>query len=305
MTARSSFTRRDVLRAVAATAIGGPALSACGVAAEPAGYQLGCYTRPWGQFEYQVALDGIAEAGFQYAGLMTAKGKTGLVVSVDSTPEDVAAVAEEVKRRGLRTISIYAGDFPVAKSVEAGIAGLKKLVDYSAMCACPNLMLAGTADEKLFKPYYKVVAECCDYAAAKGVGLSVKPHGGLNATGAQCRKVIETVGHRNFRVWYDGGNILYYSDGKVDPVDDVPAVADLVVGLSVKDFKLPKEVFVTPGTGRLNFPAMMAGLRKGGFTSVPLVVECLDRGDTAAKITAEAKKARRFLLDLTESLNKQ
>jgi hypothetical protein len=25
--------------------------------------------------------------------------------------------------------------------------------------------------------YYRVVAECCDYAAGKGVGISVKPHG--------------------------------------------------------------------------------------------------------------------------------
>ena len=47
--------------------------------AEKPRYQIGCYTRPWDQFEYRVALDGIAEAGFQYAGLITAKGKTWLM----------------------------------------------------------------------------------------------------------------------------------------------------------------------------------------------------------------------------------
>jgi sugar phosphate isomerase/epimerase len=299
MTTSHGLTRRDFLQAGAALAVGVPALSALSGATEPAGYQIGCYTRPWDQFEYRVALDGIAEAGFQYAGLMTAKGKSSLIVSLGSTPEEVSAVAKEVASRGLKTLSLYAGDFPVAKSVEAGIAGLKKLVDHSALCGCPNLLLGGTADPKLFHAYYQVVAECCDYAAAKGVGLSVKPHGGLNATGPQCRKIIETVGHRNFRVWYDGGNIMYYSDGKLDPVDDVGAVAGLVAGLSVKDFKPPKDVFVTPGKGRVNFPAMMAGLRKGGFTSGPLIVECLDRGDSAAKITAQAKEARRFLIQLT------
>ena len=36
-------------------------------------------------------------------------------------------------------------------------------------------------------------------------------------------------------------------------------------------------------------------LKQGGFTRGPLIVECLDRGDTLAKITAEAKKARRFV----------
>ena len=60
-------------------------------------------------------------------------------------------------------------------------------------------MLGGTGDEKLYQLYYKTIAECCDYAAAKGVGLSIKPHGGQNATGPQCRKAIELVGKKNFR----------------------------------------------------------------------------------------------------------
>ncbi|MEK7685321.1 MAG: sugar phosphate isomerase/epimerase family protein [Verrucomicrobiota bacterium] len=291
------IARRDFLRAATALSLAGLAKPFSTFAATEAGYQLGCYTRPWDQHDYRVALDGIAEAGFTDAGLMTAKGKSWIIITVDSTPEEVAAISEEVKKRGLKTLSIYGGDFPVAKSVEAGIAGLKRLIDHCATCACPNLLLGGT-DEKLFQPYYKVVAECCDYAASKGVGLSIKPHGGQNATGPQCRKIIEQVGHKNFRLWYDPGNIFYYSDGKLDPVDDSSSVDGLVAGMSVKDFKLPKEVLVTPGTGQVNFREVFARLRKGGFTRGPLLVECLERGDMA-HITAAAKKTRRFLEELT------
>lgn len=293
------LTRRDVLRAGSAALAAGLASPLTGVAADAPGYQLGCYTRPWDQYEYKVALDGIAEAGFKFAGLMTAKGKSWVLVTVESTPEDVTAIAEEVKKRGLKTLSLYGGDFPVAKSVEAGIAGLKKLVDHCVICGCPNLMLGGTGDAKLVDAYYKVVAECCEYAAAKSVGLSVKPHGGQNATGAQCRKIIEMVGHKSFRVWYDPGNIFYYSQGKLDPVDDAPSVDGLVAGMSVKDFVPPKEVAVTPGTGQVNFREVLARLKKGGFTGGPLIVECLARGDSAAKITAEAKKTRQWLEELT------
>jgi sugar phosphate isomerase/epimerase len=292
------MTRRKFLSVTASVGVTGSLVSWDARAAAGGGYQIGCYTRPWDQFDYRVALDGIAEAGFKYAGLMTAKSKSWVVINVDSTPEEVAAVAAEVKRRGLRTLSIYAGEFPVAKSVEAGVAGLRRLVDHCVLCHCPNLMLAGTADEKLFESYYKVVAECCDYAASKGVGLSVKPHGGRNATGQQCRAAIEKVGHRNFRLWYDPGNILYYSDGKLDPVDDSATVNGLVAGMSVKDFKPPREVFLTPGTGQVNFKEIMARLRKGGFVSGPLIVECLRRDEDAARITAEAKKARLFLEEL-------
>jgi sugar phosphate isomerase/epimerase len=224
------LSRRDILRAGAAAVVAGLAGAKISLAEEAAmHYQLGCYTRPWAQFEYRVALDGIAAAGFKYAGLMTAKtaqGKSGQVITMNSTPEEVAAVAEEVKKRGLKTLSIYGGNFGAEKSVENGIAGLKRLIDYSATCGCPNLLLGGTTNEKVFKDYYKVVAECCDYAAAKGVGLSVKPHGGQNSTGAQCRKIIESVGKPNFRIWYDAGNIYYYSKGALDPVQDAPAVDD-------------------------------------------------------------------------------
>jgi sugar phosphate isomerase/epimerase len=276
-----------------------PAPILSGAPAGGSGWQIGCYTRPWDQFDYRIALDAIAAAGYKYAGLMTHKGKTWVLVTTETTPEEAAAMGEEVRKRGMETISIYAGDFPVQKSVEAGIAGLQSLIDNCAAARCPRLLLGGTGKEQLVPDYYKVVAECCEYAAAKRVGLSVKPHGGSNATGAQCRKIVEMVGHKNFGIWYDPGNIFFYSKGEVDPVDDVPSVDGLIAGMSIKDFKPPKEVMVTPGTGQVNFREVLARARKGGFTRGPLVVECLDRGADAAKITAEARKARLLLEELT------
>lgn len=262
------------------------------------GFQIGCYTRPWDQFDYKVALDGIAEAGYKYAGLMTHKGKTWVIVTTDTTPEEAGAMGEEVRKRGMRTISIYGGDFPVAKSVEAGIAGLKRLIDNCAAARCPNLLLGGTSKADLVEAYYKVVSECCDYAASKKIGLSVKPHGGTNATGAQCRKIVEKVGKKNFGIWYDPGNIFYYSDGQKDPVDDVPSVDGLISGMSIKDFAPPKEVILTPGTGKVNFKEVLTRARKGGFRGGPLVVETLAKGD-AAFVTAEARKTRLMIENLT------
>lgn len=299
MTTPRSLNRRDFLKAGAAVAAAGLANRL--TAAEAARYQLGCYTRPWAKFEYRAALDGIAAAGYKYAGLMTTRtksGKAGQLITCESTPEEVAEIAAEVKQRGLKVLSIYGGGFPAAKSVEAGVAGLKTLIDHSATCGCPNLLLGGTTDPKIFEDYYKTVAECCAYAASKGVGLSVKPHGGQNATGAECRKIIETVSHRNFRIWYDAGNIYYYSKGALDPVQDAPSVAGLVAGMSVKDFLPPQNVDVTPGAGQVKFREVMAKLQQGGFTAGPLVVECLTPAAEPGQIIAEAKQARQFLVEL-------
>jgi sugar phosphate isomerase/epimerase len=258
---------------------------------------LGCYTRPFDQFDYRVAFDAIREAGFKYVGLMTAKAEHSTMIRTDTPAGDVQTISKEARKRGLKALSVY-GEFSVGESVEAGVRGLKRLIDDTVICACPNLMLGGTTDEKLYQSYYKAIAECCDYAAAQGVGLSIKPHGGQNATGAQCRKAIQMVNHKSFRLWYDPGNIFYYSDGKLDPVDDAATVDGLVVGMSIKDFLPPKEVLVNPGTGKVNFPAVLARLKKGGFTHGPLVVECLGRGSLDS-VKAAARQTRQFLEELT------
>ena len=93
-------------------------------------------------------------------------------------------------------------------------------------------------------------------------------------------------------------NIFYYSDGKLSPIDDAATVDGLVVGMCIKDYKHPKNVDVTPGTGQVDFPAVLARLKKGGFTQGPLMIECLDPGDVKQTIT-QARKTRFFLEDLT------
>jgi len=303
MNSSDNLTRRHFLGKSIRVGSAGVAVSLIAASApaaeESAGpWQIGCYTRPWDQYDYRVALDAIAEAGFKYAGLMTTNSQTHLVISVSTTLEEAQRIGEELKKRGLTVLSVYGGDIPVAKSLEAGIEGLKKLIDNCAACGAKNLLMGGTSDQKLYEPYYKTIAECCDYAAEKGIGISIKPHGGLNATGPQCRKTIELVGHKNFRIWYDPGNILYYSDGQLDPATDAGTVDGLVVGMSVKDYREPKNVLVTPGTGVVDFAAVMARLKKGGFTNGPLLVECLEPGDLQQTLT-EAKKARQFLEELT------
>ena len=280
MKSTSNMSRREFAGALLALA------AVRGQAAEAPRWQIGCYTRPWAEQDWRVAFDAIAAAGFSYVGLMTTKSRNNLVISAESTTDEAAAVGAEARQRGLRIISAWGGSFKDA-------AGLRRLIENCAACDCPNLLLGGT-DEKQAEAYYQTVAACCDFAAEKQVGLSIKPHGGNNANGAQCRKLIEQVGHRNFRLWYDPGNIFYYSDGKLDPVDDAATVDGLVVGMSVKDFRPPKEVMVTPGTGQVKFSPVLARLRQGGFSGGPLVVECLDRGDAVA-VTAAARQARLFV----------
>ncbi len=289
---KNPITRRHFIGQIVVATTGIAVLSA----AKTPRWQIGCFTRPWAGYDYRVAFDAMAEAGFRYAGLMTSK--SGYVITKDTSPEQAASIGEDAKSRDLKIGSIY-GSFDVRKSVATGITEFKRLIDNSSICGCPNLLLGGIANPDLVENYYKVVAECCDYAAGKGVGITVKPHGPLNSTGRECRPLIDKVGHKNFRLWYDPGNIYYYSDGKLNPVDDASEVNGLVAGMSVKDFRMPKDVDVTPGTGMVDFPGVMKQLKKGGFKKGPLIVECLSKGDLSF-INSEARKARQFIENIVQ-----
>lgn len=314
MVSRRGFLRRSV-------AVGAGAWAAAGLqAAEQSGggrsesspWTVGIYTRPWDRYDWRVALDAIAEAGFRHAGLMTTTTRSGrLVISAGTTPEEAQRVADELKQRGLRVPSVYGGGIPVSRSVEAGVAAMRRLIDNCVIVGAASLLMGGIGNPKLYKAYYRAIAETCDYAAEKGLPITVKPHGGLNATGSQCRRCIEMVGHSNFSLWYDPGNIYFYSDGKLDPVDDAATVDGLVKeGMCIKDFtmsvqdgKTVKDVWVTPGEGMVDFPKVLARLKQGGFTSGALVIECVNRGDgTLPAILREVRKARRYVEQLAAAL---
>ena len=287
--ANRPLDRRTFLAGAAAAPL---VLARSSRAAPTPGFAVGCFTRPWSDLEPEGALDAIAEAGFSVAGLMSAKG--GIIVTAEATPARISALAAHARSRALSIAALYAGEFLVRDDPANSAGRLRRIIDHAARCACPRIILGGTTRPELTGPYYEIVGACCPAAAAAGVTLTVKPHGGTNSTGAQCRKLVEQVNHPALRIWYDPGNIFYYSDGRLDPVDDAAAVDGLVVAMSVKDFLPPKTVDVTPGDGRVDFPRVLARLRQGGFTSGPLIIECLARGDRAFVVN-EARRARKFI----------
>jgi sugar phosphate isomerase/epimerase len=298
--AKTTVSRRGFLKNAAGwglALLGAPAVGtrvATAEAEKPQSepWRIGCFTRPWAQHDYTVALDAIAEAGFRYAGLLTAKG--GNVISTKTTPARAEEIRLAVEKRKLGILATYGGAIAVKESVAAGVADMRRLIDRCAHVGSATLLMGGIAEEKLYKPYYKAIAETADYAKEAGVGITLKPHGGLNATGPACRKALEQVDHDNVTLWYDPGNIFYYSDGKLDPTADAATVDGLVTGMCVKDYKHPKDVDVMPGDGQVDFPRVMARLRKGGFTQGSLVIETLAKGELPS-LLAQAKKTRRFL----------
>lgn len=290
-------TRRQFIQRTAqvtATTLAVPVLF--GAADVKPDYEIGCFTRPWAAYDWRIAFDEIATAGFKHVGLMTTNSPSKHILSQETTIDQAHKVGEEANQRGLGIPSAWGGDLNIATSSDGGVSVLRHMIDLCAAAGCKSILLGGVGNAKFVGPYYEAIAKCADEAAAKNVMLTIKPHGGTNGTGAQLREAVKKVNNRNFRIFYDAGNIYYYSDGKISPVEDAPSVSGLVSGWCIKDFtmKPKKDVDITPGTGQVDFKSVLAELRKGGFTSGALVVETLTPGDRS-HLQSEAKKALRFV----------
>ncbi len=289
------MSRRRFIGSTAIVVAAAPFLSSCRgkMLQSRKGWQIGCYTRAWGSRHYLVALDGMVEAGYKYVGLST--HDKGRVIDKDTAPHVAYEVGEEIKKRGLKLVTLSGGSFDAKAPVAEGINQLKQLIDNAERCGAPLIQLNDIANTELESNFYKVISECCDYGLEKKVMITVKPHG---STGAECRIHVDRVNHKNFQLWYDPGNVAFYTEGGVDPVQDAEALDGVVVGMAVKDFKPPKSVSVTPGDGTVNFEKLIARLKKGGFSGGPLVVEQLEPGELPF-VNSEARRVREFLESIT------
>jgi len=282
------MSRRQFIHStMALTAMGATALTA----AEKPRWDIGCFNRPWGAWGYDVALDGLKAGGFKVTGLVgDHKGDIGL--SPAATPEYITALKQRLNERGLTPNVAWLKTqhkTPVAES----IAGCRKLIDYAAQLGMTYLLSGGVSAESQYENYYATMADAAKYAADKGVHMVLKPHGGSSGASEEVLRCLEKVNHPNFKVWFDAGNIIYYT-GK-DPVTELKPIAKYVTGFCAKDCAAQKTpVMIQFGDGKVDFKAVFKMLKEAGFNG-PVMIECTALAETPEQVTANAVANRKFL----------
>ncbi len=267
-------------------------------AAEPAqgvSWPIGCFNRPWvndaAGWNYDAALEGIAAAGYRLTGLLT-RTKADPFIGSDATPEYLAELKKKIAARGLKA-NLAALRTRTGIDVKDAIADTRKQIDHAKFLELEFLMSFGVDDPKYYEDYYRVMADAAAYAGERGLKLVLKPHGGGSGAAEEIIRCLEQVKHPNFKIWYDAGNIIYYTDK--DPLEQLKPIVQHVTGFCAKDCDRQKgEVFLQFGAGKVDFPAVFGELKRGGFQG-PVMVECCARGKTPAETTANARKNREFL----------
>ena len=93
------------------------------------------------------------------------------------------------------------------------------------------------------------IGTLADAAQAAGLVVALEIHGDLMATGALSAALLDRIGHPAVKVNYDTANVEHY--GGVRAEDDLPAIADRVANVHLKDMR--------GGKGDWDFPAIGEG----------------------------------------------
>jgi sugar phosphate isomerase/epimerase len=260
-------------------------------AAEKASWPIGCFNRPWTKWSYDDALDGIKAAGYKLTGLLSAHRGEAFTSSA-ATREYLEGLKKRIAERGL-AVNVTTIRFKPDAALEENIADLRQQIENASRLELKFMLTFGVDQPAHYESFYRLMADAAAQGEKRGLHIVLKPHGGGSGASEEILRCLEKVAHANFKIWYDAGNIIYYT-GK-DPLAELEPIARHVTGFCAKDCPAPKgEVMSQFGTGKVDFKAVFAKLKSAGFNG-PIMVEGVKVGATSEETTANARANREFL----------
>ena len=292
------MNRRTFVRALTATAAVASAHSLCAAVSEKPRWPIGCFNRAWTNWSYDDALDGIAAAGYKLTGLLS--GHRGEVFTASSaTPGYLEGLKKRIAQREL-VVNVTAIHFRPDGALDDNVRDVRKQIENAERLELKFMLTFGVDKPEQYEDFYRLMADAAAQGEKRGLQIAMKPHGGASGASEEILRCLNKIGHSNFKIWYDAGNIVYYT-GK-DPATELQPIAREVSGFCAKDCPRPKgEVMSQFGTGKVDFKEVFAQLKSVGFNG-PIMVEGVKVGATPGETTANARANREFLEKVLASI---
>jgi sugar phosphate isomerase/epimerase len=254
-------------------------------------WPVGCFNRPWTKWTFDEALDSIKAAGYEWLGLLTAT-KTDVLTSSAAAPEYLATLKQKIAARGLKA-NMCALRIKNDLALAGAIADTRKQIANAQTLGLQYALTFGEGKPERYDQFNKVMADAAAFGQERGIKIVMKPHGGGSGSSDEILHVIKAVGHPNFKIWYDPGNIIFYT-GK-DPVAELDRIAEHVTGFCAKDCGAQRgDVMIQFGAGKVDFAGVFKKLKAAGFSG-PIMVEGCKIGETARETMENARANRLFL----------
>lgn len=187
----------------------------------------------------------VKNLGLDFVEINLDEGQTEHLSPSDSDAELMAA-KQQAEEQGVRIVAVAgSSDFtvsdPAARQMQ--IDEVKRQIDVCTVLEAEVLRLfAGWVSEKQvtdtsFAHVRECLSQLAPYAKANDVVLAVENHGGITATGAQCRRLLEDL-PPSVGFTYDPANFRHCDE---DPLAALVVIGNRVVYSHWKDVRLAED----------------------------------------------------------------
>ncbi len=302
---RDRFQRRALLRLGAAGLLGVASRSVLSAQENPAAPQrqptkflIACMTLPYNQYPLERALTGLQTAGYKFVAWGTSHREPGEAKGVpvmppDAPPQQAKELGQRCRDLGLDPLMMFSGVYPEAPGA---IEVLTNRIRQAEAAAVPQVLTFGHTKGPNRQVWVERFKQLGPIARDHGVLIVVKQHG---ETGQLTGEIVREVADAGIQVNYDAGNVMDYTRGKVNPLDDIKMCADSIRSFCIKDHRMfPVDQDCGPGLGEIDHYRLLHTVAFTGRT-IPLCCENISapgvRPARPEEIDAWARRAREFL----------
>jgi sugar phosphate isomerase/epimerase len=263
----------------------------------PTRFQIACMTLPYSQYSLARALEGIKGGGFEYVAWGTTHREAGgsrvPVMPPDAPPAKAKELGERCRGMGLKPVMMFSTIYP---EDPRGVEVLTNRVKQAAAAGIPHVLTFGHTSGNNRKLWVQRFKQLGPVARDSGVVIVVKQHG---ETGQVTGEIVREVDDLGVRVNYDAGNVMDYTKGEVDPLEDIKTCAELIHSFCIKDHRMfPVNQDCGPGLGEIDHYRLLANVAFTG-RAMPLACENISapklRPSRPEEVDALARRAREFL----------
>ncbi len=306
MLAKDVCSRRAVMQAVAAglavagagRLMGGQKKEAEQAKGMATRFLIGCMTLPYSQYSLARALSGIKSAGYEYVAWGTTHKEAGEsrgvpVMAADAPAEKAKELGQRCREMGLAPVMMFSGIYPEDPK---GMAVLTARIRQAEAAGIGQVLTFGHTSGDNRKLWVERFKQLGPIARDQGVLIVVKQHG---ETGEVTGQIVRDVDDAGIRVNYDAGNVMDYTKGQVNPLDDIQTCAELIHSFCIKDHRMfPVNQDCGPGLGEIDHYRLLARVASTG-RAMPLCCENISaprlRATTPEEVDGLARRAWEFL----------
>jgi sugar phosphate isomerase/epimerase len=211
----------------------------------------------------------------------------------DAPPSQAKELALKCRDLGLEPLLMFSGIYPEDPK---GVEVLTRRIEQAAAAGIGQVLTFGHTSGDNRKLWVERFKQLGPIASDHGVLIVVKQHG---ETGEVTGQIVRDVADDGIQVNYDAGNVMDYTKGKVNPLDDIQTCSGLIRSFCIKDHRMfPVNQDCGPGLGEIDHYRLLANVAFTGL-ALPLACENISapaiRATSPEQIDALARRAREFL----------